>query len=126
MKTNVILTYVKNQLVTNPAWAEKALVRLYELQTADEQNNDTATVQNGQGFNGRDAAFGSSLARWIQSGRRLSQKQLGHAFKMLPKYAGQIMREIPADKLAELEAKLATPVVVEPIQIDTRELENAS
>jgi len=126
MKTNVILPYVKNQLSINPAWAEKALVRLYELQTADEQDSDTAAVRNGQGFNGRDAAFGSSLARWIQSGKSLSQKQLGFAFKMLPKYAGQIIQCIPANKLAELEAKLATPVVVEPIQIDTRELENAS
>ena len=33
-------TYLKNQLATNPAWAIKALVKLYTYQTACEQAGD--------------------------------------------------------------------------------------
>jgi len=32
-----VTEYIKNQLATNQAWAVKALVKVYTLQTLDEQ-----------------------------------------------------------------------------------------
>ena len=36
MKT-ITKEFIKKQLATNPAWAVKGLVKIYTLQTADEQ-----------------------------------------------------------------------------------------
>ena len=100
-----IVTYVKNQLATNPAWATRAIVKLWQRQTADEQATQSTGQDNGIGFNGTDAFILSSFAEQINKGRTLSPKQLAIAFKKLPKYSKQIISEIPADKLVELEKK---------------------
>jgi len=103
-----IVTYVKNQLSTNPAWAQRAIVKLWERQTADEQNAKTTGHNNGIGFNGTDAFILSSFAEQISKGRTLSVKQLAIAYRKLPKYSKQIISEIPADKIAEIEKKVVT------------------
>lgn len=100
-----IVTYVKNQLATNPAWATRAIVKLWQRQTADEQATQSTGQDNGIGFNGTDAFILSSFAEQINKGRTLSPKQLAIAFKKLPKYSKQIISEIPAEKLVELEKK---------------------
>ena len=102
-----IVTYVKNQLATNPAWATRAIVKLWERQTADEQAAQTTGHDNGVGFNGTDAFILSSFAEQINKGRTLSPKQLAIAFRKLPKYSKQIISEIPAEKLAVIESKVA-------------------
>ena len=102
-----IVTYVKNQLATNPAWATRAIVKLWQRQTADEQATQSTGQDNGVGFNGTDAFILSSFAEQINKGRTLSPKQLAIAFKKLPKYSKQIISEIPAEKLAELEKKVS-------------------
>jgi hypothetical protein len=101
-----IVTYVKNQLATNPAWATRAIVKLWQRQTADEQATQSTGQDNGIGFNGTDAFILSSFAEQINKGRTLSPKQLAIAFKKLPKYSKQIISEIPAEKLVELEKKV--------------------
>ena len=101
-----IVTYVKNQLATNPAWATRAIVKLWQRQTADEQATQSTGQDNGVGFNGTDAFILSSFAEQINKGRTLSPKQLAIAFKKLPKYSKQIISEIPADKLVEMEKKV--------------------
>ena len=101
-----IVTYVKNQLSTNPAWAQRAIVKLWERQTADEQAAQTTGHDNGVGFNGTDAFILSSFAEQINKGRTLSPKQLAIAFRKLPKYSKQIISEIPQDKLVEMEKKV--------------------
>ena len=102
-----IVTYVKNQLATNPAWATRAIVKLWQRQTADEQATQSTGQDNGIGFNGTDAFILSSFAEQINKGRTLSPKQLAIAFKKLPKYSKQIISEIPTEKLAELEKKVS-------------------
>ena len=101
-----IVTYVKNQLATNPAWATRAIVKLWQRQTADEQATQSTGQDNGIGFNGTDAFILSSFAEQINKGRTLSPKQLAIAFKKLPKYSKQIISEIPAEKLVEMEKKV--------------------
>ena len=106
MIKNEIVTYVKQQLGTNPAWATRAIVKLWQRQTADEQATQSTGQDNGIGFNGTDAFILSSFAEQINKGRTLSPKQLAIAFKKLPKYSKQIISEIPAEKLVEMEKKV--------------------
>ena len=106
MNKNVV-SFVKTQLATNSAWATKAIVKLYERQTADEQCSGITKEDNGVGFNGTDANILSSFAEQIGRGRTLSPKQLAIAFKKLPKYSRQVIGFIPADKLAEIEARVS-------------------
>ena len=106
MNKNVV-AFVKQQLSTNPAWATKAIVKLYECQTADEQASHNTYNVNGAGFNSTDANILSSFAEQIGRGRTLSPKQLQLAFKKLPKYSRQVIGFIPADKLAEIEARVS-------------------
>ena len=103
--SSAVTTYVKNQLSTNPAWAQRAIVKLWERQTADEQSSQVTRNVNGMGFNGTDAFILSSFAEQINKGRTLSPKQLTIAFKKLPKYSRQIISEIPSEKLTEIEKK---------------------
>ena len=107
MKINPAVTeYVKNQLSTNPVWAQRAIVKLWQRQTVDEQAAQITGHNNGVGFNGTDAFILSSFAEQINKGRTLSPKQLAIAFRKLPKYSKQIISEIPADKLVEIEKKV--------------------
>jgi len=106
MNKNVIAV-VKNKLATNPAWATRAIVKLYELQTADEQASQTTHNVNGVGFNGTDANILSSFAEQILKGRTLSPKQLAIAYKKLPKYSRQISNLIPAERLEAMAAEVA-------------------
>jgi hypothetical protein len=106
-----IISEVKRNLSTNPAWVTRALIRLYECQTADEQTALVTNHKNGMGFNGTDANILSSFAMQVLKGRTLSVKQLAIAFKKLPKYAVQVIGFIPAEKLAEMEKKVNTPAV---------------
>lgn len=81
----------------------RALLALFNRQTAEEQGTGATVEQNGQGFNGVDASFGSSLAVQFRDKGSLSPRQIACGRKMLRKYAGQ---------LAEIaNAKAPAPVV---------------
>ena len=88
------LTFVRTMLATNHNWMQRAIVRLHERQTADEQASGMTKDDNGIGFSGIDAKILSSFAQQIERGRTLSPKQLAIAFKKVPRYSRQI-----ADKL---------------------------
>ena len=105
MKT-ITKDFIKNQLATNPTWAVKALVKIYERQTIDEQNSQTTKENNGIGFNGLDANILSSFAEQVNKGRNLSVKQMTIVYKKMPRYWKQVASLIPADKLTEIENKL--------------------
>ena len=105
MKT-ITKDFIKNQLATNPTWAVKALVKIYERQTIDEQNSQATKENNGIGFNGLDANILSSFAEQVNKGRNLSVKQMTIVYKKMPRYWKQVASLIPADKLAEIENKL--------------------
>ena len=64
------MTYTRSDintiLVTNDTAVERAMIRLFELQNADEQRQATTNEQNGRGFSSSDAHAGTRFARWIQ------------------------------------------------------------
>ena len=101
----MIKTHIKNQLATNPAWALRALVKIYERQTADEQCSGITKEDNGVGFSGVDANILSSFATQVLNGRNLSAKQMAIVYKKMPRYWKQVASLIPADKLENMAAK---------------------
>ena len=105
MNKNLLKNEIKNKLATNAAWSLKALVKIYEFQTADEKAAGVTNKFNGVGFSGIDAGILSSFAVQVNSGRNLSAKQMSIVFKKMPRYWKQIMSFIPAEKLEEMEKK---------------------
>ena len=97
-----IRNFLKKQLATNQAWALRALVRVHEFQTADEQSAGVTRENNSVGFSGCDAEFLTSLTRQYLTRGSLSPKQMGFVFKRMPRYWGQIKGLVAADKLATL------------------------
>jgi hypothetical protein len=105
-KKDTIL-FVKSKLSSDPVWALKALVRIYqENQTNDEQVTQQTTHDNGIGFSGCDAQFLSSLAQNYLRYGRLSEKQMGFVFKKMPKYAKQVIAMSDATKLDAMVVKV--------------------
>jgi len=93
--------FVRKQLGTNSKWALKALITIYDHQTAHEQNIGATTEYNGVGFSGIDSEFLSSLAvKYIQYGE-LTDKQMTYVFKYMPKYWRQIIAVSDQNKLRE-------------------------
>lgn len=88
-----------------------AVALVYSNQTADERSEGRTRHQNGRGFNGADAGYGSYLARWVTGriphgaesfevdGRRfrpLSGKHLRNGRRLIAKYAGQVAETLNA------------------------------
>jgi len=86
-----IVNTLKNQIKTDKLTAWRALKRIYENQTADEQRAEVTRYENGVGFTGTDSEFLSSLAKQLLERGSLSDKQTGFLFKLMPKYARQLV-----------------------------------
>jgi len=84
------INFVRQMLRTNAGWACRAVLRLYERQTADEQQSENTRHWNAVGFNGTDAGILSSFAKQLMKGWTLSDKQMAIVYKKVPKYARQI------------------------------------
>lgn len=102
---------IKQNITSNRDWAERAIVRLYQEQTASEQSAQQTSEKNGRGFNAMDAEILSSFAEQIMTYRvrrnnnhRLSEKQFGIAFKKLGKYSGQLYRLAYQDNAVTVQA----------------------
>ena len=91
------MTYSREQinqiLMTNDSAVERAIVRLFELQTADEQSSANTNHQNGRGFGSSDARPGTRFARWLlgmddNNRVRYAKKSLSHplANKIFSRY----------------------------------------
>lgn len=106
--TDAIKNFVKNKLSTNPKWVERAIIKLFERQTSDEQTSEETNHHNNVGFNGIDAKILSSFAKWLNrsANNHLSFKQLQCSYRILPKYWKQVWSLIPTEKQEELLAKL--------------------
>lgn len=78
-------------LRTNSRAVERAMVRLYELQTADEQQAETTKVHNNAGFSSYAARRGSYYARWVMSGRQLTGEHLEAATKIALRHSRQLV-----------------------------------
>lgn len=93
-KTNQVIdkAFIVKMLNENDAWLYRAVVSIYEWQTADEQNAEVTAHDNGVGFNSVDATILSSFAKQITSRNFLTPKQKEIARKKMNKYASQLLR----------------------------------
>jgi len=100
-----IKLFIKNKLATDQDWALRALVRIWEKQTAAEQASEATIENNSVGFSGVDGNFFSSLATQYQRRGSLSPKQMLFVMKRMPKYWSQIESLLPKEKWVELVTK---------------------
>lgn len=103
VKTGYDISTIKTKLATDQAWVEKAILKLFENQTEDEQRSEETKHKNGIGFSGCDGRIFSYYARYLSQGRHLSGKHLEKAFKRVPKYAGQILQMIEQKSQSSLQ-----------------------
>lgn len=90
------IAFIREKLGTDARWAICGMLRVFANQTADEQATEDTKHDNGIGFAGCDATLLSSFAKQVERGRALSDKQMHYVFKKMPKYAGQLEREVAA------------------------------
>ena len=74
----------------NDRAVERAMVAIWERQTADEQETQDTRHHNGRGFAAWSARSGTYFAEWVRSGRRLTGKHLVKARKIALYHSGQL------------------------------------
>ena len=84
---------LRKQLSDSASVAAKACTRIFEYQIAAEQETESTRLFNSVGFTGSDAGILSSFAKQINRGRQLSEKQNYILKKLMPKYAGQLVKQ---------------------------------
>ena len=86
-----LISTLKSQIRTDRLTAWRALKRIYENRTEDEQTSEFTKYNNGVGFTGSDSEFLTSLAKQLLMYGNLSDKQTKCLFKLMPKYARQLI-----------------------------------
>ena len=81
---------IKAQVAASEAWQDRALIAIYNGQTAAEQEAAATVEDNGIGFSGIDAEILTSFAQQLQKRGFLSPKQRAIVARKMPKYAGQL------------------------------------
>ena len=94
-----------SRISVNQRWLERAILAIDSRQTADEQSSEQTLHDNGRGWSGADARFGSYLARFIRSsrkseGERLSGKFVEAGRRLIRKYCGQLEKIAVASQAA--------------------------
>lgn len=83
-------TEIEEMINGNDRAVERAMVAIWERQTADEQETQGTRHHNGRGFAAWSARSGTYFAEWVRSGRRLTGKHLVKARKIALHHAGQL------------------------------------
>lgn len=96
---------IAEKIQTDTKWLYAGILAIYKRQTEDEKQSESTDHNNGRGFTGTDAKFGSSLAKKLLAGYTLTIRQETAARKMMRKYAGQLL------KVAKEKAALTSPTV---------------
>ncbi len=94
---------IAEKIQTDPKWLVAGILAIYKRQTEDEKQTESTDKDNGMGFTGCDARFGSSLAKKLLAGYPLTINQSIAARKMMRKYAGQLL------KVAKEKSQLISP-----------------
>lgn len=111
-------SFIRHKLATDERWVRRALIRLYQRQTADEKVSQQTRNHNLRGFQPADARWFTRLAEFAikNPNRPLSEKQLALVWRpwrdqpAICKYAGQIMKIMQEDAAAKAPVQPA-PVV---------------
>lgn len=85
-----VKSYVQNLLDTNDHAVARALVVIFERQTATEKEYDNTHDKNGVGFSGVHAEICSSYAKQVMSRGFLTPKQMVVARRIMKKYWKQL------------------------------------
>jgi len=83
-------TEIEAMINGNDLAVERAMVAIWERQTADEQDTQDTRHHNGRGFAAWSARSGTYFAEWVRSGRHLTGKHLVKARKIALYHAGQL------------------------------------
>lgn len=102
LKDSQIKDFVKHKLATDKAWALKALIKIYEFQTSEEQEIERTCVHNSIGFSGVDGKILTSFAKQYLKRGFLSPKQMILVYKKMPKYWNQIIKISDEKKLRRI------------------------
>lgn len=109
------LAFFRAALAWQPAWAYRALVLIFQRQTAEERAAGATILLNGVGFSGVDAEILTSFAtQYLDKKARypgtkvwLSPKQEALLGRKMPRYAAQL--------IALLEAEGTLPSLTKPV-----------
>ena len=94
-------TSIKIRLNSDPTFRLEAMVILYALQTAYEQDTRSTRDKNRQGFMSSHAVNGSRVALKIKSGEELSPEDEAHVAGIAPRYSRQLAVYYRAKAIAE-------------------------
>lgn len=101
---------VQTLIDQNDTAVSRALMLIYNNQTADEKREGITKVTNSIGFTGRDAEFLTDIAvKWQKWGRWASAKQLNAVRRCIRKYHRQILMDMAEKDGAELIVGRWTP-----------------
>lgn len=93
---------IQHLLATNDKAVVRALLQLYDRQTAVEKRKEAATELNGRGFTAADSFALSSIAKCAKEGLTLTAKELATVRNSLMKYTRQLLEIILDLQLASL------------------------
>lgn len=83
--------FYQTKLSTDKNWAIAGLLRVYSNQTEDEQATRDISYRNGKCFTQADTKFLSVLAENYKARKSLTDRQMNHLYKLIPKYANQLI-----------------------------------
>lgn len=81
---------IKELLTTNDTMVVRSLIKLYNLQTDDEQRSEETVHSNGVGFNGCDSQILTSISKQYISKGFITPKQMVLVRKKIFKYSRQL------------------------------------
>jgi hypothetical protein len=83
---------IKERLLISDKWVTEGVIRIFEYQTASEQDSHQTSEDNGVGFNGVDAELLTSYAKFAIKSGFLTKGQMTYARKKMLKYSGQLAK----------------------------------
>ncbi len=108
---------IQELLATSDRAVERALIRIYERQTADEQQAESTNHNNARGFTGVDAGFLTRVAKGCIRYGHLTERQMPYVRAKMMKYWAQ---------LAEVAAANGKPILAaDTTAADQRKAEDA-
>jgi hypothetical protein len=99
---------IKARLTNEPAFRLAAMVCLYDMQTAHEQDTKSTLNKNRVGFMSSHAVKGSTVAVKIKAGEPLSAEDLVTVDTIAPRYSRQIALHFRAQAIAADPSLAAT------------------
>jgi len=83
---------LKELFLKNDEAIVRAMLRIYDKQTEDEKISEYTRDDNGVGFSGVHGEIMTKFSKFYQERKYLSFKQMVVIKKIMPKYAGQLLK----------------------------------